>query len=1090
MKTKKLFSKVLAAALAVLMLVGMLPVFASAAEERAADDTGVEGLYLNKTATLEDDGTYTINLEAFSTGETLTVMKQTPTDIVLVLDVSGSMKEQLDNTRIEDGYVPATGKVSSKPNDVYHHCPDGTYSTVQWKDERNWANTGHIRFTCDHCNVTRSLRYTVGIARPDSIEEQDGWALYKKGSHYAYKLEVMQMAAKQFINEVAARNAAIDDVENQHRVSIVKFASEKEPNNKVGNDFNGSGYNYTQIVDNLTAVNSDTAVTLNTHIDSFSAAGATSVDYGMEHAKSILPARVEGRKQVVIVFTDGEPTHSNSFEKDVANAAIGTAKSLKDNGVTVYTIGVFDNANPADTTINTNAYMNALSSNYPKANSYTDLGTGENKGYYKVAASTDELTDIFTQISQDINYSNVTLNGNAVMKDIMGEGFVLTDNSSAEAYSVPYTGLDASGNRTFGAQQTTYTATIDKASNTVSVTGFDYSTKYLIDSNNQGEKLVVTITGVEATDPAVTGNLVSTNSALSGVYENAAAEAPAAVFPQPQTLLPSSVYVMDYAKEAALTGLPNNVTHIAAGMHKFSTADTALDLTYGQATTNSYTPTTMMWDDYDSFYGFGRWSAETPAGVTTGENTWTKVSVLPANNVYYEDTFISSEETDDAPGTVGIKYEGNWNVQKEASNSENIEDVNGGIQGWVEDLSNDTGDSDGTVTMASAKAATATFKFTGTGFDVYSRTNMTSGKVYAKVSWTDEAGAPHNKVLYVDTVSDSGEYYSIPTLWFSGEYGEYTVTIKVQSDAVGGAAYSYCIDGIRIYNPLAPEKVNEDETVHEAYGEELNAYFETVRQILLEAGSFESIPDDPATEEDESVTPVQPVKGAVFIDKNSDGKRGTETNVIGTYADYGPKNEVYLAPGNAIAFYVGDVAKLQVGLKAPEEGGNVTVNASNGENVWTKQVNHTTDLYYEVVPDANGFVVIRNASNADDANTLLSVTKVKFLFPDDGVAETNTDYLLMAVEEFDDLPVVDYSLRAPEPAEPETPAETETPTETETPAESETPTEPQAPDIVIDNPEPQPQPQPDNEAKPDRSEINARIEETLKKLFSSFRGWF
>ena len=414
----------------------------------------------------------------------------------------------------------------------------------------------------------------------------------------------------------------------------------------------------------------------------------------------------------------------------------------------------------------------------------------------------------------------------------------------------------------------------------------------------------------------------------------------------------------------------------------------------------------------------------------------------------------------------------------------NSEDVNGGIQGWVEDLSNDTGDSDGTVTMASAKAATATFKFKGTGFDVYSRTNLNSGKVYAKISWTDETGR-HNKGLFVDTESASGEYYSIPTLWFSGEYGEYTVTIKVQNDAEDGAAYSYCIDGIRIYNPLAPEN-KADETVQEAYGEELNAYFETVREILLDAGSFESIPDDPATEVDDSVKPVQPVNGAVFIDKDSNGELETTTNVIGTYADYGPKNEVYLAPGNAIAFNVAGAAKIQVGLKAPE-GGNVKVNASFAENKSEINVNHTTDLYYEVVPDANGFVVIRNAST-DENDTLLSVTKVKFLLSDDGVAETDTGSLLMAVEEFDAKPVVAYSLRAPEPVEPETPAETETPTETETPVESETPTEPQAPDIVIDNPEPQPQP--DNEAKPDRSEINARIEETLKKLFSSFRGWF
>ena len=379
------------------MLLSLLPVAAFA----APGDASSGDLVLNKTATLEDDGTYTIQLEAFSTGKTLTVLKQTPADIVLVLDVSGSMKEQLDNTLIDDGYVPATGAVSEQPTDVYHHCPDGTYSTVKWSDERK-LGFGHIRFTCDHCGVRRSLNYTFGIASPSEIEDQDGWALYKKGSHYAYKLEVLQMAAKQFIQEVAARNAAIDDPNNQHRVSIVKFASER--NDAIGNDFNGSGYNYTQIVDELTVVNRESAAKLNTDIDSFSAAGATSVDYGMEYAQSVLdPVRSADRKQVVIVFTDGAPTHSSSFEANVANAAIGTAKTLKSSDVSIYTIGVFNNANPDDTNTNTNAYMNAMSSNYPKANSYTDLGQGSNQGYYKVAESTVELNNIFTGISEDVN---------------------------------------------------------------------------------------------------------------------------------------------------------------------------------------------------------------------------------------------------------------------------------------------------------------------------------------------------------------------------------------------------------------------------------------------------------------------------------------------------------------------------------------------------------------------------------------------------------------------------------------------------------------------------------------------------------------
>lgn len=1099
MKTKKLFSKVLAAALAVLMLVGMLPVFASAAEERAADDTGVEGLYLNKTATLEDDGTYTINLEAFSTGESLTVMKQTPTDIVLVLDVSGSMDDDFVYTSGK-AWTSVKDRVSSMPSDAHHLCPDGTYSEITWTREGTFGTT--YRYTCDTCKATRKWSVPLNNTIPGE-GDNDSWNLwrYEDVTETKQKMLALQEAVKAFINGVAAKNAGITDTDQQHRVAIVKFASETTKDT-IGNDTYKSGsytYNYTQTVAGLTTVTSEAAAALNKKVDALEPGGATAADKGMEMASGIL-ANSGDRDTAVILFTDGEPTYSNEFESNVANSAVSAAKAMKDKGTVVYSVGLFDGADPAVTTDQSNAYLNAVSSNYPNATAYTSLGERKNDGYYKICSQAGNLTDIFREIESSIGTTTVTLNTNAELRDIFNNGFTLTDASEVTVQTVAYSGRDRSGNRVFADNpQTLSSAVVQKnvQDNTVTVSGFDYSQKYLLDGNEieqvngqdftkakQGEKLIVTITNVEATDPAVTDALISTNSPASGIYEKSGSTIPYALFPQPQTQLSSKAYVLDYAKEAIITDMPSTTQHMDAdGMHKFSEPNTVLNMTYGSAGPNSYTPKTMLWDGYDAYYVFGQWNTQ-PEGVTTGNNTWTKVSVLPANNVYYEDTFISSEEAD-GTGTVGITYTGTWNVQKEASDSENnTEDVNGGIQGWVEDLADDTGDSDGTVTMASDKTATATFTFTGTGFDVYSRTNMTSGIVYAKVSWTDETGR-HNKGLFVDTESASGEYYSIPTLWFSGEYGEYTVTIRVQSDAEEGN-YSYCIDGIRIYNPLAPEKV--DETVEEAYGEELNAYFETVRQILLDAGSFKSIPDDPDTDENEAVTPAQSVNGAVFIDKDSNGEPGT--NVIGTYADYGPKNEVYLAPGNAIAFYVGDVDKLQIGLKAPEEGGNVRVEASNGENMWTANVDHTTDLYYEVVPDTNGFVVIRNASNADDANTLLSVTKVKFLFPDDGVAETYTTSLLMAVDQSETLPVVAYSLRAPEPVEPETPAETETPTETETPAESETPTEPQAPDIVIDNPEPQPQPQPDNEAKPDRSEINARIEETLKKLFSSFRGWF
>lgn len=1062
--------RVLSSVLALVMLLSLLPVAAFSAENDGAPAAQADGtggdLVLNKTATLENDGTYTIQLEAFSTGKTLTVLKQTPTDIVLVLDVSGSMKEQLDNTRIDDGYVPATGKVSDMPKDVYHHCPDGTYSTVRWIDERSRLGNGHIRFTCDHCNVTRSLNYTFGIANPSKIEDQDGWALYKKGSHYAYKLEVLQMAAKQFIQEVAARNATIDDPNNQHRVAIVKFASEKKA--EIGNDFNGNGYNYTQIVDELTVINSESAAKLNTDIDSFSAAGATSVDYGMEHAQSILdPVRSADRKQVVIVFTDGSPTHSSGFENNVANGAIGTAKTLKSSDVSIYTIGVFDNANPDDTNTNTNAYMNAMSSNYPKANSYTDLGQGSNQGYYKVADNTAGLKDIFSSISEDVNYSNVTLNADSVIKDVMGQGFVLTENSTATAYSVPYTGTDSDGNRTFGTTQTAYTAAINSAEKTVSVTGFDYSTKYLVDSDPvQGEKLVVTITGVEATDPAVTNGLVSTNDAISGIYQNAEASAPTAVFPQPQTQLSSKVYVLDYAKKTELTGIPSTLTHMDSdGMQKFSTAVTNLDMRYGKADGTSYTPTTTLWNGYDEYYIFGQWNT-TPEGVTTGDNTWTKVSVLPANNVYYEDTFVTNETTD----TVGIVYTGNWETDTEGSNTG---DASNDEHGWIDSMDDDATYSDGTVATGTA-GATATFSFTGTGVDIYSRTDMATGLVVAKLYEGTDTNVTANlkKSLTVDNLAQSGDYYQIPTVSFTDlDHGTYTVKLTVASTSkvTDEERSTYYLDGIRVYNPLSAEQEGDD-VVQEGYGDEIGASFWSVREILIDANSFEG--------------EAQNVSGAVYIDFiPEDESAGTATTAtIGTYEDYGPKNEVYLAKDQAIAINVGtEVSKLSVGLKAPE--GATTAQVTNGANTSTIEINAASDQYYVIAPNTDGYVIIKNTGD-----NLLSVTKLKM--SGDAVANkfsVDVDTMMSYANSFDSLPVVTYTLMDQEPESPDTeePQEPEQPEEPEQPGEGgdvviENPDEPEQGDVVIENPE---EPTPEKPSTPVSDSWIAELIRAIRKIF-------
>ena len=210
---------------------------------------------------------------------------------------------------------------------------------------------------------------------------------------------------------------------------------------------------------------------------------------------------------------------------------------------------------------------------------------------------------------------------------------MLTDESEVTVQTDEYSGRDSGGNRVFAGNPQTYTAAVkDTENNTVTVSGFDFSQKYLVDGDTPdesdftaakgGEKLIVTITGVEATDPAVTNDLVSTNTASSGIYENADASVPVAAFEQPQTQLSSKAYVLDYAKKVTVTDLPNTIVNVdSTGMHEFDTSSPSMapETNYGSTTVNAnsgsftYTPTTTNWDGYDQFYVFGQWSA-TPRG--------------------------------------------------------------------------------------------------------------------------------------------------------------------------------------------------------------------------------------------------------------------------------------------------------------------------------------------------------------------------------------------------------------------------------------------------------------------------------------------
>ena len=341
--------------------------------------------------------------------------------------------------------------------------------------------------------------------------------------------------------------------------------------------------------------------------------------------------------------------------------------------------------------------------------------------------------------------------------------------------------------------------------------------------------------------------------------------------------------------------------------------------------------------------------------------------------------------------------------------------------------------------------ATATFTFTGTGVDVYSRTNMTTGYVAAQLyKGEDTTAAALSQYLVVDNQAESGNYYQIPTVSFTGlDHGTYTVKLTVAATSDGRS--TYYLDGIRVYNPLSYEQ-EADSTVSGAYGDEVGAVFMEVRDILIDTANVD---------EDGTAS----LSGAVFLDKHGDDTTGTFS--VGEYFEYGPKNEVYLAKGQAVAIATGSLDKISIGLKAPE--GETTVKVTNSVDASPITISSASDLYYEVTANEAGYVLVENTGD-----NLLAITKVKTSGTGELVSFSLADMLSYA-NEFDSLNVVDYTQ---EPSD-----EDQTVTEPSDPSDTE------EDDVVIENPS-------DTPDQDDAQQQENPITTWFNKLISGIKNLF
>lgn len=547
----KTWKRALALVLALVMALSLvaLPSFAEGEETGAGNDgmpyieenghggkVEKDGLVMSKTIKKTGDSQFLLTLEAFATGSTTTTTSTKPVDIVLVLDVSGSMDDS-----ISDKYDHYETYSIDTDGTYYYKDNNGQYQQAYYCDGKDWWESHHTPgwYSENHQNILGNCKGETGTRlTPKSSSADTVGAQFYTYSKLT-KMYALKTAVKGFVNSVNEKSP-------ESSIAIVKFGG--EINNQIGNDrynFSGQSINYTQTVKGLTPASS--SAELNAAVDALQYGGYTPAHLGLQLAKGIIEKDPNtDRQKVVVLFTDGEPNGVDStsgFETSAANKAIANSKSIKDKGATVFTIGCFDTT-PSDTS-DTGEYMNYVSSNYPNATSMTSGGAkADPANYYKTVSSAADLNNIFQTISQTIGSTPVKLTSTSVLRDVISDYFKLPEgykDGDIKAYSVSCTGKTGDSYTWDSTHDTEYTATVAADKKTINVTGFDYAANWVDQfgvngSQSHGKKLVVQIPIVPET--TAYGDC-DTNGPASGIYATGVdGEEPVQTFPSPKVYIP------------------------------------------------------------------------------------------------------------------------------------------------------------------------------------------------------------------------------------------------------------------------------------------------------------------------------------------------------------------------------------------------------------------------------------------------------------------------------------------------------------------------------------------------------------------------
>lgn len=919
--------------------------------EKHTTQTGKSGTNLDKTAKLQDNGTYNIDMSVFTTGTTTTSdstaseMTYADTDYVLVLDMSKSMRDdgKMDmlkaalNKFVDD--LVAAQKASGKS-------------------------------------------YRVAVVTFSNNDDIATWTKYKMTGYYV---------GSNFIgykDRDKSYGKALMDVSSALKTSVIQNLS----------------YNNEVVASTHTELGMELAygILQNSGADYKNPLSANYRNAAVVVFTDGIPYNTDTRNNTVSIAND-----AISKAKD--------CKTLGADVYTVGLKVAFETEYKNPYYFTTNKFMSVLSSNYPKATDLTITGAQTSNRYFYSADNQSQLTGIFQKIctttvagKTDSATTNVTLNADSVLRDKITDSFDAR-SAAVEVSFLPGTTSDGS-NFVFNKALTeaefeaktgsNISAELSADGKTVTVTGFDYS-KYYIAYSHPGYKMLVSINGVLLND-GVSGMTLATNAENSGIYKTATDTEATNEFEVPTVDVPSVSCTLDFGLDA-VANIGNTVVAVSAAPAKqdpnnYVTTYSRQDgggVKVSADGTNAVVSPGTNWSSTQRNYVL--------AQTADGTFEWVKLTIVPASNILYEEDKLTCGNES---GKVA------WTT---AGTSDNLrQTVNNGLRyGYDTVYENKLGTySNGTAYAATVNkdnkfSQSLSFTFTGTGFDIISDCGNRTGILAAAVK--NSAGETI-KVYMVDTYFKGGDtiahgttLYQTPVVQnLALDYGTYTVTMnamylrrseieKAEASAdLQGAGSSALVSellaqaGMTDVDPSKVELVYMDDNSilspkHQPSpdvfdGEEQAAmdwttYVDGVRVY----GALKAEDQGVYLDGEKNVTYYNIINSMIAADQITnettngfayiEGTGDTTFNPA-TYQQSGPQNEIYLAKNRAITFKVASGSVVQVSARA------VTDKAARINT--DKDVTSNTEMYYEVRPNNDGTVVIQNTGEG-----MLALVNVK-----------------------------------------------------------------------------------------------------------------